>query len=105
MAEKRDYYEVLGVSKKATDEEIKKAYRTLAKKYHPDTSTEPNAQEKFKEVQEAYETLKDPQKRSMYDQFGFQDPNAQGFGQGFSGFSQGFSGFGGDFFDDIINVN
>ena len=104
MAEKRDYYEVLGVSKKATDEEIKKAYRTLAKKHHPDTSTEPNAQEKFKEVQEAYETLKDPQKRSMYDQFGFQDPNQQGFGQGFSGFSQGFGGFGADIFDDIINA-
>ncbi len=103
MAEKRDYYEVLGVPKNASDEDIKKAYRTLAKKYHPDTSTEPNAQEKFKEVQEAYETLKDPQKRSTYDQFGFQDQNAQGF-NGFNGFQGGFSGFGGDFFDDIINA-
>ena len=103
MAEKRDYYEVLGINKNATDEEIKKAYRTLAKKYHPDTSTEPNAQEKFKEVQEAYETLKDPQKRSMYDQFGFQDQNQQGF-NGFQGFQGGFGGFGGDFFDDIINA-
>ncbi len=102
MAEKRDYYEVLGVSKKATDDEIKKAYRTLAKKYHPDTSTEENAAEKFKEVQEAYEVLKDPQKRANYDQFGFQDPN-QGFG-GFGGGFSGFSGFGGgDIFEDIIN--
>lgn len=95
---KRDYYEVLGISKTATDDEIKKAYRQLAKKYHPDTSTEENAQEKFKEVQEAYEVLKDPQKRANYDRFGFQDPNS-GFG-GAGGFS-GFGGFGG--FDDIFD--
>lgn len=102
---KRDYYEVLGVSKTASEDEIKKAYRTLAKKYHPDTSTEENAQEKFKEVQEAYENLKDPQKRAAYDQFGFQDQNS-GFGQGFNGFSGGFSSFGGgsDFFEDILNA-
>lgn len=98
---KRDYYEVLGVSKTATEDEIKKAYRQLAKKYHPDTSTEENAQEKFKEVQEAYEVLKDSQKRAQYDRFGHQDPNA-GFGSGFGGFSGGFSGFGG--FDDILNA-
>lgn len=101
---KRDYYEVLGISKNATDDEIKKAYRQLAKKYHPDTSTEENAQEKFKEVQEAYEVLKDPQKRANYDKYGFQDPN-QGFSGfngagGFSGFS-GFGGFGG--IDDIFD--
>ena len=100
---KRDYYEVLGVSKTATEDEIKKAYRQLAKKYHPDTSTEENAQEKFKEVQEAYEVLKDSQKRAQYDRFGHQDPNA-GFGSGFGGFSGGFSGFGGfeDIFGDIF---
>ena len=99
---KRDYYEVLGVQKNASDDEIKKAYRQLAKKYHPDTSTEANATEKFKEVQEAYEVLKDPQKRSNYDKFGFQDPQSQGFGgSGFGDFS-GFSGFGG--FEDIINA-
>ena len=90
---KRDYYEVLGVGKNASDDEIKKAYRNLAKKYHPDTSTEPNATEKFKEVQEAYETLKDPQKKSRYDQFGHEDPT-QGFGGfGGGGFSGGFGGF------------
>lgn len=90
---KRDYYEILGVNKSASDEEIKKAYRGLAKKYHPDTSTEENATEKFKEVQEAYEVLKDPQKRSRYDQFGHEDPN-QGFGSGFGGgFNGGFGGF------------
>ena len=97
---KRDYYEVLGVSKQASDEEIKKAYKTLAKKYHPDVSTEANAEEKFKEINEAYEVLKDPQKRAQYDQFGFQDPS-RGFSRG-----GGFSGFGGgdSIFDDIFNM-
>ena len=70
MATKRDYYEVLGVSKDATQEEIKKAYRTLAKKYHPDVSTDPNATEKFAEIQGAYDCLSDPEKRSNYDRFG-----------------------------------
>ena len=71
MADKRDYYEVLGVSKDASQDEIKKAYRSLAKKYHPDVNKASDAAEKFKEVNEAYEVLSDPQKRSTYDQFGF----------------------------------
>ena len=70
MAQKRDYYEVLGVSKNATDEELKKAFRKLAKKYHPDVSKEPDAAEKFKEAQEAYAVLSDEQKRRQYDQYG-----------------------------------
>ena len=88
---KRDYYEVLGVSKSASDIEIKRAYRKLAKQYHPDVSTEENAEEKFKEVQEAYDVLSDEQKRAAYDQFGH--AGAEGFG-GQGGFG-GFGGFGG----------
>lgn len=95
MAEsKRDYYEVLGVSKTATDEELKKAYRKLAKQYHPDANPDnrEEAEKKFKELNEAYEVLSDKQKRSMYDQFGHSGPN--GYSSDFSGFS-GFEGFGG----------
>ena len=103
MAEnKRDYYEVLGVEKTASAEEIKKAYRKAAMKYHPDRNPgDATAEEKFKEVGEAYEVLSDDQKRARYDQFGFAgvDPNygagAGGYGGGFGG---GFSGFG-DFGD------
>ncbi len=102
MSNKRDYYEVLGVSKTATDEEIKKAYRKLAKKYHPDANPDnkKEAEEKFKEVSEAYETLSDSQKRRMYDQFGPDGP--QGFGGGGPGggyYSYSTSGFNG--FDDF----
>lgn len=78
MAEKRDYYEVLGIGKNATDAEIKSAYRKLAKKYHPDLNPgDKDAEEKFKEVNEANDVLSDPDKRKRYDQFGFAgvDPN------------------------------
>ncbi len=97
---KRDYYEVLGVSKTASKDEIKKAYRKLSKKYHPDINKEADAADKFKEIKEAYEVLSDDQQRSRYDQFGHTDPN-QGFGGGFGG-DFGGSGFGG--FEDIFST-
>ncbi|MFW5913624.1 MAG: molecular chaperone DnaJ [Bacillota bacterium] len=97
---KRDYYEVLGVDKNASQDDIKKAYRKLAKKYHPDVSKEEGAEKKFKEVREAYETLSDPKKRSQYDRFGH-SANQQGAG-GFEGFG-GAQGFGDFDFEDIFS--
>lgn len=112
---KRDYYEILGVSKDADEKEIKSAFRKLAKKYHPDVSKEPNAAEKFKEAQEAYAVLSDEQKRSQYDKFGhaafdqmnggagfdfsdfdFSDIFSDLFGGAFGGGFSSFSGFGGN---------
>ena len=99
MADKRDYYDVLGVSRDASDAEIKKAYRKLSKQYHPDINKEADAADKFKEITEAYEVLSDADKRSMYDQYGHAATDgsygAGGFGGGgFGGFSGGgFSGF------------
>ena len=103
MADKRDYYEVLGVSKGATDDEIKKAYRKLAKKYHPDLNkNNPDAAEKFKEAGEAYEILSDKEKRSRYDQFGFAGVDPQyGAGQGGAGFG-GFDMDLGDIFGSFF---
>ena len=118
MAEKRDYYEVLGVSRNATDEEIKKAYRKKAIQYHPDKNPgDKEAEEKFKEAAEAYDVLSNKEKRAKYDQFGHAGLDGQagpdfsggfgnlndilrdlfggGFSGGFGGFG-GFSGFGGD---------
>lgn len=101
---KRDYYEVLGVSKSAADDEIKKAYRKLALKYHPDRNKgDKQAEERFKEAAEAYAVLSDKEKRAQYDQFGHSLGGA-GF-QGFEGFEHSFRGFGdifGDLFEDFF---
>ena len=102
---KRDYYEVLGVEKNAAADQIKKAYRRLAAKYHPDVNHEADAEAKFKEINEAYEVLSDADKRARYDQYGFEgvDPNFNPGGNPFEGFG-GFSGFGdlGDIFGDFF---
>lgn len=93
---KRDYYEVLSVERSASEEDIKKAFRRLAFQYHPDRNKEPDAEARFKEVNEAYEVLSDPEKRARYDRYGTVD-GPEGLGRGFEGF-EGFSGFG-DIFD------
>ena len=105
MGAKRDYYEVLGISRSADKDAIKKAYRKMAKKYHPDSNAgNPDAEEKFKEVTEAYNVLSDPEKKKLYDQFGHAafEEGAGGAGYGEGGFNRnggfdgsGFSGFGG----------
>ncbi len=109
--EYKDYYKIMGLAKNATPDEVKRAYRKLARKYHPDVSKEPNAEAKFKELGEAYEVLKDPKKRAAYDQIGRNFQHGQpftpppeyqtgfDFGKGFGG-SQG-SGFS-DFFEALF---
>lgn len=96
-----EYYDRLGVSKDASQDEIKRAYRKMSKKYHPDINKEPGAEEKYKEVQEAYETLSDDQKRAAYDQYGPDGANAGFGGQGGFGGFDGGAGFGG--FEDIFS--
>ncbi len=102
--EKRDYYEILGLKKEASQAEIKKAYRKFVKKYHPDVNKEVGAEEKFKEVQEAYEILSDESKRSAYDQYGH--AGTAGFNPGSSSSYSEYSDFGGAPFDmgDIFNT-
>ncbi len=103
----KDYYEILGVSKSANADEIKSAYRRLAKKYHPDLNKTPEAAEKFKEINEAYEVLGDDKKRANYDQYGSADgPQFGGQGGGFGDFFGGGQGFGGfsDIFSDIFSA-
>ena len=112
MADKKDYYEVLGINKGASADEIKSAFHKMAMKYHPDRNPgDASAEEKFKEVNEAYSILSDPDKKAKYDRFGFAgvDPSyGAGDGSGFSGFggSSGFRGFSGsDFgFDDLGDI-
>ncbi|MED5497638.1 MAG: DnaJ domain-containing protein, partial [Candidatus Thermoplasmatota archaeon] len=104
LADKRDYYEVLDVERSATEKDLKNAFRRLARRYHPDRSEEPDAEDKFKEIQEAYAVLSDPDKRAHYDRFGHDSPAGNPFG-GFSG-----GGFninledllGGDFFSGFF---
>src|SRR5699024_2385537 len=92
---KRDYYDILGLDKNASKDDIKKAYRKLARKYHPDVSKEPNAAEKFKEVKEAYEVLSDEQKRAQYDCFGHAGTQRSQWLEGFGGLggAEDFGGF------------
>jgi len=104
MSEKRDYYEILGVSKDSDDKELKKAFRSLARKYHPDKNDAPDADEKFKEIQEAYAVLSDSEKRRNYDRFGHDVPGGSPFGLGgFQGFNINLDDIlGGDFFSNLF---
>jgi len=110
MATKRDYYEILGISKSASAEEVKAAYRSLAKKHHPDVNADKASEEKFKEINEAYEILSDPKKRQLYDQYGHAGvaQGAPGAPGGFGGGSRDFDSFGdlndifGDFFENVF---
>ena len=103
MADKKDYYEILGVSKSATDDELKKAFRKKAKQWHPDANpnNKKEAEAKFKEVNEAYEVLSNPQKRQMYDQFGTADPQQAGFGGGPFGGGNGYYSYSTSDFGDF----
>ncbi|MDA8124530.1 MAG: molecular chaperone DnaJ [Deltaproteobacteria bacterium] len=104
MASKRDYYEILGVERSASEEEIKKSYRKLAMQYHPDRNPgNREAEEAFKEAAEAYEVLSDPQKRDIYRQYGHEGLNGTGY-RGFSGFEDIFSSFG-DIFGDVFGFS
>ena len=99
MATRRDYYDILGVPRGASDAEVKRAFRKLAQQWHPDISADPHADERFKEINEAYQVLSDPQRRQAYDLFGRADTGGAGEGFGsFGGFQTGFGGFG-DLFD------
>ena len=104
MSKKRDYYEVLGVDRQAGEKDLKNAFRRLARKYHPDRSTEDDAENRFKELQEAYAVLSDSEKRSQYDRFGHDGPQGNPFGGfGSGGFNINFEDIlGGDFFSNIF---
>jgi len=101
MSSKRDFYEVLGVSRDAAPEEIKSAYRKMARKYHPDVNHAEDANERFKEINDAYEILSDTQKRAAYDRYGHDafDPTRNAGAGGFGGFDMGDLGGFGDIFD------